>query len=137
MPGSKIAKNKKAIIIAVALAVLAAIFFIARGARGEAKAEMLLFYIPTCPHCHKAMEFLDKIAPKYPDLKITKYNASTRSGANYYMHYKKKLGFPGDGVPVAIFGDSYELGFGSDADSGARYVSSIETLLNSNLPESK
>ena len=62
---------------------------------------------------------------------ITKYNTSTRTGANYYMYYKKKLNFEGNGVPVAVFGDKYELGFGSEENSGKIYTQYIEDLLKS------
>lgn len=98
---------------------------------GDGKTEMILFYSPTCPHCHHAMEFLDKkIAPKYKDLTITKYNTSTKVGANYYFHYAKKLNMENAGaVPLAVFGDKYELGFGSDETTGKKYIEHIENML--------
>ena len=101
---------------------------------GENKAEIILFYSPTCPHCHHALEFLDKeIVPKYPDLTITKYNASTKVGANYYFHYAKKLGMDNAGaVPLAIFGDKYELGF-DEKTTGKKYIQYIEGMLNPSL----
>ena len=68
-----------------------------------------------------AMEFLDKISPKYPELTITKHNTSTRTGVNYYIYYKKKLNFDGNGVPVAVFGDKYEMGFGTEETTGKKY----------------
>jgi len=100
---------------------------------GENKVEMILFYSPTCPHCHHALEFLDKnIVPKYKDLTITKYNASTKVGANYYFHYAKKLGIDEVGpVPLAIFGDKYELGF-DEKTTGSKYIEYIEEMLKSN-----
>ncbi len=100
---------------------------------GDGKFEMVLFYSPTCPHCHHAMEFLEKeIAPKYGDLTITKYNTSTKVGANYYFHYAKKLGIENAGaVPLAVFGDKYELGFGSPDTTGKKYIEHIEEMQNS------
>ncbi|MDR2098888.1 MAG: hypothetical protein LBO78_02580 [Rickettsiales bacterium] len=131
MPGKKIHKKGRSLLIAAITALAVAIFFIARGAHGaKDKAEMILFYLPSCPHCHDAMAFLDKIASDYPDLKISRYDANTRSGNNYYAHYKKKLKFEQEGVPLAVFGDKYEMGFESEATTGAKYVSHIREMLN-------
>ena len=99
---------------------------------GDSKAEMVLFFSPTCPHCHHALEFLEKnVEPKYKDLTITKYNTSTKVGANYYFHYAKKLNFDSAGaVPLAIFKDKYELGFDTK-ETGKKYIEYIEEMLKS------
>ncbi|MGN0929892.1 MAG: hypothetical protein ACI4N3_04590 [Alphaproteobacteria bacterium] len=120
--------NLKFIIMAFVVAILTTIFLISKSARGS-DVEMILFYSPSCPHCHAAMEFLDnKVAPKYPELKITKHNTSTRVGVNYYLYYKKKLNFDGNGVPVAVFGDKYEIGFGTEDTTGKTYIQNIEEM---------
>lgn len=136
--GNDMLKNTKlnVLIGLIIVLVIAIIFLISRSAKGG-QAEMLLFYSPTCPHCHAAMEFLDnKVAKKYPELKITKHNTSTRSGANYYMYYKKKLQWDGNGVPVAVFGDKYEMGFGSEDNSGKNYIKYIDEMFE-NTKENK
>ena len=93
--------------------------------------EIILFYSPTCPHCHKALEFLDKITPEYKDITITKYNTSTSSGANYYFHYTRKLNINTTAVPLAIFGGkNYELGFGSEETTGQKYLTHIKEMLS-------
>ena len=102
------------------------------------ETEIIIFYSPTCPHCHKALEFLSKIAPKYNEITITKYNTNTNSGANYYFHYAKKLGINSSAVPLAIFGGkNYELGFGSDETTGQKYITHINEMLKSKQPEQK
>ena len=105
---------------------------------GDNKNEMILFFSPTCPHCHHALEFLDKeVAPKYKNLVITKHNASTKVGANYYFHYAKKLNIDSAGaVPLAIFGDKYELGF-DEQTTGKKYIQHIEEMLNSSEKSEK
>ncbi len=105
---------------------------------GDNKNEMILFYSPTCPHCHHALEFLDKeVAPKYKNLIITKHNASTKVGANYYFHYAKKLNIANAGaVPLAIFGDKYELGF-DEKETSKKYIQHIEEMLKSSEKEMK
>ena len=51
--------------------------------------------------------------------------------ADYYIYYKKKLNFDGNGVPVAVFGDKYEMGFGTEETTGKKYLQHIEELLKS------
>ena len=133
MKGSIMLKNKKikTLLIITLFIVLGVFIFISKTAFGNNKPEMILFYAPGCPHCHHAMEFLDKISPKYPELTITKHNTSTRTGVNYYIYYKKKLNFDGNGVPVAVFGDKYEMGFGTEETTGKKYLQHIEELLKS------
>ena len=94
--------------------------------------EIIIFYSPTCPHCHKALEFLSKIAPKYKEITITKHNTNTNTGANYYFHYTKKFGLTTDAVPFAIFGGKkYEIGFGSEETTGKQYILHINEMLKS------
>lgn len=126
--------NLKLVIVAFVVIISTIIFFVSKSARGS-EVEMILFYSPSCPHCHAAIEFLDnKVVPKYPELKITKHNTSTRVGANYYIYYKKKLKFDGNGVPVAVFGDKYEMGFGTEDTTGKTYIQNIEEMFK-NLGE--
>lgn len=115
-------------VIAIFFIIVSVIFFVGKSAKGS-DIEMILFYSPSCPHCHAAIEFLDNnVVPKYPELKITKHNTSTRVGANYYMYYKKKLNFDGNGVPVAVFGNKYEMGFGTADTTGKKYIKNIEEM---------
>ncbi|MBD5398980.1 hypothetical protein HDR60_05785 [bacterium] len=126
--------NLKLVIVAFVVIISTIIFFVSKSARGS-EVEMILFYNPSCHHCHAAIEFLDnKVVPKYPELKITKHNTSTRVGANYYIYYKKKLKFDGNGVPVAVFGDKYEMGFGTEDTTGKTYIQNIEEMFK-NLGE--
>lgn len=126
--------NIKKIIIWLLICIFALIIIISKSASGnDKKIEMVLFYSPSCPHCHNAIEFLKKIEPQYKDLKITKYDTSKRSGANYYFHYTKKLGIDSTGVPLAIFGDKYELGFGSEDTTGKKYIEYIDSMLKTSI----
>lgn len=95
------------------------------------ESEIIIFYSPTCPHCHKALEFLGEIAPQYKEITITKYNTATNFGANYYFHYTKKLGLNTSAVPLVIFGGTtYELGFGTKETTGQKYISHIQEMLS-------
>ena len=121
-------KSLKNVMFSLLVVFVAVVFFLSRTARGNGM-EMILFYSPSCHHCHADIEFLDnKVVPKYPDLKITKHNTTTRVGANYYIYYKKKLNFDTNGVPVAVFGDKYEVGFGTEDTTGKVYLENIDEM---------
>ena len=133
--------SKKFKIIFICTVIIVAMFtLINNDAKSmDKKAEVIIFYSPVCPHCHDALEFLDKISPNYKDLKITKYNTFTKTGINYYQHYTKKLNIDSNGVPIAIFNDKYELGFGNEETTGKKYIEYIEEMLSedSNTNENK
>ncbi|MDR1476886.1 MAG: hypothetical protein LBI17_02020 [Rickettsiales bacterium] len=118
-------------IFAIAVAAALSFFFMTKGARGEKEKliEIVLLHSPTCPHCKKAMAFLDRIEPKYPEVEISRYDVSTTSGGNYYTYYRRRLKWDGAGVPVAVFGDKYVLGFGSDETTGLEYTGLIDGML--------
>jgi glutaredoxin len=134
MKGKKTKKtNRLKMAIAAAIVALAAaisMFLATKGAGGREKlVEMVLLHSPTCPHCKKAMAFLDKIEPKYPEVEFSRYDVSTQSGGKYYVYYMKQLKWEGAGVPVAVFGDRYVLGYGDDETTGKEYIGLIEEML--------
>jgi glutaredoxin len=126
-------------IIAIAAAAALSFFFITKGAHGgkDKLIEVVLLHSPTCPHCKKAMAFLDKIEPKYPEVEFSRYNVETTSGGNYYLHYRRKLKWDSTGIPVAVFGDKYVLGFGSDETTGREYTGLIDGMLEAKRAEIK
>ena len=142
MKSKNIRKNNKikliVIVAAAALALAISTLFVSKSATGkEYLVEMVLLHSPTCPHCIKAMAFLDKIEPKYPEVEFSRYDVSTKSGGNYYVHYMKKLKWEGAGVPVAVFGDEYVLGYGDDATTGKQYTDLIDEMLKAKRAEKK
>lgn len=83
-------------------------------AEEPAVVRAVLFYSPTCPHCHKVIqEGLPPIVDKYGDqLQIVLINTSVPGGAELYQAAADWGGIPANqrGVPLLIVGDEMLFG---------------------------
>jgi uncharacterized membrane protein len=74
----------------------------------------VLFYSPTCPHCHKVMtEDLPPLHDQYGDqLEILEVNVTTSSGQKLFQQAINDFSVPDDrlGVPALVVGGSYLVG---------------------------
>jgi uncharacterized membrane protein len=74
----------------------------------------VLFFSPTCPHCHYVMEeVLPPLQAQYGDqLQILEINATEAAGAQLYSAAIQTLAIPEDrlGVPTLIVGDTVLVG---------------------------
>ena len=108
------------IFAAVMLCVVSAL----TGCKEKPKAPAAtLYYSPSCPHCHKAMAFLDKVeaSQAYTEIKITRINVMTREGSKEYYDTKNALKIPQDGVPLFVIGEKYYIGFDTEPTTGEVY----------------
>lgn len=135
---------KKVIIILILMTLLIPNIVMAKE---KEKIKVYMFYGDGCPHCHKAMEFFDKIEKeygKYYDL-VTFETWGTFSGRrNKLMQLaaikmeteKEKLG-----VPYIIIGDKTFLGYSEEYDEDIKktivdqynndeYVDMIQPLID-------
>lgn len=111
--------------------VLGFVFLLfACGNAGESldKNKVYFFFSNGCPHCHEALEYIDK---NYAHTPITMVNVSTPGGYDLCWkaakHYKLKGNI---GTPMITFGDKYMLGWGRD--SARQFDEYIRPFLNRN-----
>jgi glutaredoxin len=85
---------KKMLIAAIACLALAAC------GRDESKADIVMYYMPGCPHCHYAMDFF---AAELVDATVEKINV-TVPGKNQerFIAALQKCGLSSRGVPLII-----------------------------------
>lgn len=78
------------------------------------KVRAVLFYSPTCPHCHKVMEEdLPPLIQKYgSQLEIVGIDVTHEVGANLYQAMLYTFNVPDDriGVPTLVVGDNVLVG---------------------------
>ena len=88
--------------------------------------KVYFFYSDGCPHCHSALEYIDK---KYSAVSISMINVSMPDGYKAFLNAAKAYKLSGRiGTPFIIFGDKYILGWG--ADSEEKFDEYIRPFLN-------
>jgi len=117
-------------LLALIIAGLAAFALAACKPAGKPDADVIVFYSPTCPHCHKAMEFLDKVKDEYPEVTTAYLNTQVRENSMKMREYTARLGQNRQGyVPFAVFGGQVGItGFGTEDTTGAQYIEQIKAL---------
>jgi len=99
------------------------------------KPEVVYFGAATCPFCQKATAFLNKLeeGKSYPEVKITRFDVSTKEGMDKFMEFREKCAIETTGVPLVVFKSEkpcvYEVGFGDDATTGEKYRQHIAALV--------
>lgn len=85
-----------------------------RASAQEAVVRAVLFYSPTCPHCHEVMtEVLPPLADQYGDqLVIIGVDVTSRGGQALFRATVDHFGIPGSeaGVPLLVAGDEFMMG---------------------------
>ena len=93
------------------LMLLAALFGFVGTSRA---ADITIYYSPSCPHCHHALEFFsDSLVYEYPELKITAVNVpASDENIEQFRAVLKKCEYTSGGVPVIVVGDKCFQGYG-------------------------
>ena len=88
------------------------------------------FYGATCPHCKSMNAWFEEIQPKYPNLRVEKYevykNASNRA---FFEEVAQAYGHKSGGVPTIFIGEKRMVGFSKSL--GDRIELEIKNCLNS------
>ncbi|GHU02310.1 hypothetical protein FACS1894186_6750 [Alphaproteobacteria bacterium] len=130
--------------LAVALAALIAVSALrapeadAPAAQGQASAygaevaenTAILYFLPTCPHCHDAMAFIDGTLAKEPafaGMRVVKLDVGTLKGDE--LQKFKDLGT--NAVPALVLGEEVVIGFDTPEGVGEKY----RALLARTVPE--
>ena len=84
---------------------------------GANAADITVYHMPTCPHCHHAREFISSnLIYEYPDLHVTLVNVSEAANQEDFRNTLKKCEYESGGVPVLVVGEKCFQGY---ADSMA------------------
>ncbi len=102
----------------------------------EPVVQALLFYSPTCPHCHDVIDnVLPPLKAQYGDqLQLVGIDTTKASGQQLYLAAYENFAAPetSQGVPVLLVGDTYLVGA---VDIPAQFPAIIEVgLRNGGIP---
>ena len=88
------------------------IFAGAMFAFGANAADITIYHMPTCPHCHHARDFVsNNLIYEYPELKVTLINVTDAANREEFMATLKKCKYESGGVPVLVIGEKCFQGY--------------------------
>ena len=78
-------------------------------------ADIKLFFMPTCPHCHHALAFLDK---DMKDVEVEKIDVTqSKENVDKFVEQLKKCEIESKGVPLIVINEKCLQGFGPETGS--------------------
>ena len=84
-------------------------------------ADITIYYMPTCPHCHHARDFIsDYIAYEFPSISVTEVNVSKRDNQAGFLTALTKCSYTTGGVPVMVIGEKCFQGYADSMQSELR-----------------
>jgi len=93
---------------------------------GANAADVKLYYSPTCPHCHHAMDFLrDELAYEFQSVRIITFNLSDSANMDAFRAALAQCKYESGGVPVMVIGDKCFQGYADFMKQDLRDAASV------------
>lgn len=90
-------------------------------------ANIRIFYSPTCPHCHHALDFIqNNLIYEYDNLSIVRVNATLQENRQEFIDALKKCGYQSGGVPVIVIGEKCYQGYGESLNDEIRSAVEVD-----------
>lgn len=102
----------KKLILAGALVFAGLVCFAFIG-MARANNNITVYYSPTCPHCHHALEYINnELIPKNPQISVSEINVTeNENNLKKFKRAVKKCGFESGGVPIIVIGEKCWQGY--------------------------
>jgi len=96
----------------------------------ERQVNVYFFWGENCPHCAHEKQFLEKLAGKYPEVKIHDFEIWNSNGnRKLLIEVGKKLNVNVSGVPFVVIGEKYISGWLNEETTGANIEEAIQCVL--------
>ena len=96
---------------------------------GANAADITIYYSPSSPHCHHALDFISSsLIYEYDNLKVSEINVTNRDNTQAFVDALFKCGYQSGGVPVIVIGDKCFQGYADSMQNDLR--TAIEIDLN-------
>ena len=85
-------------------------------------AALHIYDHPDCPHCHEALDFLQRLQEEFPDLIIHRYNIEDESNRSAMIETAKRLKINHGKlrVPMIVINDEVIIGYDNDQTTGQK-----------------
>lgn len=85
---------------------------------GSARVRVYVFWSTGCPHCHRALRFLDGLRDELPWLEVVDLEVSDPANAATYQAFAEALGVEAAYVPAFFYCGTAFQGYGDDQTTG-------------------
>jgi len=97
--------------------------------------EVHFFHVPGCSHCDEQEPFNEKLADKYPQIRIIDYDATTPTGSARLSEMLENLGIEDvPNIPITIFGNQVFSGWESEDTTGRAIEMALKQCLAGDCP---
>ena len=95
-----------------------------------APVDVYLFWRTGCPHCERAIGFLDRLSVAHPEIRVHKLEVSgERANAVLMLETAGRLGVEAGSVPLTVIGNRAWVGYLDDASTGRELAAHIDECL--------
>ncbi|MDH3662012.1 MAG: thioredoxin family protein, partial [Alphaproteobacteria bacterium] len=86
--------------------------------QGALRVNLYLFWSMTCPHCHRALRFLDELAEELPWLDVHQFELSNPATVRTYQTFAKAFDIEAAYVPAFFYCGQTLNGYSDDQTTG-------------------
>ncbi len=97
--------------------------------------EIHIFWARGCPHCERALGFLDRLEADQPCVSVQRHEVgSDQQSQRLFARALEKYQISDPGVPLVIAGGRYWLGYHDEASTGRQLREAVERCLRTACP---
>lgn len=85
-----------------------------------------VFWSKGCPHCEKALSFLNTLPTRHPGLQIHQHEISEDENLQALIRVVRQYQIKDVGVPVILVGNEIQIGYADDLSTGALLQQRVE-----------
>lgn len=90
-------------------------------------ADVIIYYSPSCPHCHHAKDFIEnKLIYEFDTINVTEVNVMDIANRQDFIDAVNKCGYKTGGVPVIVIGEKCFQGYADSMQDDLRKAVSID-----------
>lgn len=109
---------------------LAPVVFAKDSLSSSQKVNLYFFWGKGCPHCEKEKVFLEKLAQKYPALKVNELEVwYNKENQDLLTNVAKKLNANVSGVPFTVIGEEYFVGWYNEEVTGSAIENAVKCAI--------
>lgn len=103
---------------------------LAAGSEAAPGVDLHIFWSQGCPHCEKALAFLDRLEKRYPDLRVHRYELSQNPAhLQAFVRETQRHRIERPGVPMILIGGRAYVGYRDDASTGEILEAAVRQCL--------